>query len=288
VYLLFISFLVLIIDAVSRYRNRRLLARQILLQSLVNEKTQSLKQQNDLLEKNNSIKTRLISIISHDIVTPLKFLTVAGKGLIDNKEKLSDEVQRETLTDITQTAQELQLLSTNILNWIKYQNENRLLLPETFFPHQLTHQVFNLLGSLAKEKNIRLINSIDPSWKIEQFADPIRILIYNLVSNSIRYADGGAIEVGASKTSGDEYAIWVIDEGIGMKQETINHLLKEDVLVHNKTNESRSGHGLGYLIIKDLVRWIGGRIEIESEIGKGAQVSVFIRPRRRSKPVPIG
>lgn len=288
VYLLFISFLVVIIDAVSRYRNRRLLARQILLQSLVNEKTQSLKQQNDLLEKNNSIKTRLISIISHDIVTPLKFLTVAGKGLIDNKEKLSDEVQRETLTDITQTAQELQLLSTNILNWIKYQNENRLLLPESFFPHQPTHQVFNLLGSLAKEKKIQLINSIDPSWKIEQFADPIRILIYNLVSNSIRYADSGVIEVGASTTSGDEYAIWVIDEGIGMKQETIDHLLKEDALVHNKTNESRSGHGLGYLIIKDLVRWIGGRIEIESETGKGTRVSVFIRPRKRSTSTPIG
>jgi sensor histidine kinase regulating citrate/malate metabolism len=76
--------------------------------------------------------------------------------------------------------------------------------------------------------------------------------------------------------------------GNGMKQETIDHLLKEDALVHNKTNESRSGHGLGYLIIKDLVRWIGGRIEIESETGKGTRVSVFIRPRKRSTSTPIG
>lgn len=78
-------------------------------------------------KKNNSIKTRLISIISHDIVTPLKFLNVAGKNLIEKRKLMSEDLQVETLKEITNTSQELQLLSTNILNWIKYQNENRRL-----------------------------------------------------------------------------------------------------------------------------------------------------------------
>lgn len=281
VYVLFISVLVLIIDRVSRYRNRQLLARQALLESMVNEKTRELKEQNEVLEKNNSIKTRLISIISHDIVTPLKFLTVAGKSLKENKQKLSEEVQQETIADITQTAQELQLLSTNILNWIKYQNENRLLLPESVAPHSLAEQVFSLLSSLSKENNIQLINSIDPAWKIEQFAEPLKILIYNLVSNSIRYSDNGFVEVGASRAGDTEMVLWVLDSGIGMKPETVEHLLKEDVLIHNRTNESRSGHGLGYLIIKDLVRWLGARIDIQSTPGKGTRVSIFIRPRSK-------
>jgi signal transduction histidine kinase len=281
VYALFISGLILIIDLVSRFRNRRLLARQALLESMVNEKTQVLKEQNEILEKNNSIKTRLISIISHDIVTPLKFLTVAGKSLKENRKKISEEVQQETIADITQTAQELQLLSTNILNWIKYQNENRLLLPDNIAPHTLVEQVFSLLSSLGKEKNIQLVNSIDPSWKIDQFAEPLKILIYNLVSNSIRYSDAGVIEVGANIKSAEESTLWVADMGVGMKQETIDHLLKEDILVHNLSNESRSGHGLGYLIIKDLVRWLGARIDIQSTPGKGTRVSIFIRPRSK-------
>ncbi|MEN9525460.1 MAG: hypothetical protein RLZZ256_844, partial [Bacteroidota bacterium] len=177
--------------------------------------------------------------------------------------------------------QELQLLSTNILNWIKYQNENRLLLPDNIAPHTLVEQVFSLLSSLGKEKNIRLVNSIDPSWKVDQFAEPLKILIYNLVSNSIRYSDAGVIEVGANIKSAEESTLWVADMGIGMKQETIDHLLKEDILVHNLSNESRSGHGLGYLIIKDLVRWLGARIDIQSTPGKGTRVSIFIRPRSK-------
>jgi K+-sensing histidine kinase KdpD len=85
-----------------------------------------------VLEKADGIKTRLISIISHDIVTPLKFLTVAGRKLIDKKSRMPQDLQQETLEEMTNTAQELQLLSTNILNWIKYQNENRRLMKERF------------------------------------------------------------------------------------------------------------------------------------------------------------
>jgi len=161
-YLLCTIGLIVVINQFSRYQNRRLLKRQKELEVLVGEKTSDLKEQNTLLEKNNRIKSRLISIISHDIITPLKFLTVAGRGLKENKKQLSEEEQQETIYDITDTAQELQLLSTNILNWIKYQNENSLLLPEAVSPHQLTEQVFGLLRTLAKEKNLGLVNEIDP------------------------------------------------------------------------------------------------------------------------------
>ena len=69
----------------------------------------------ELLEKSDTIKTRLISIISHDIITPLKFLTVAGKNLLQKKQMMSEEMQNETISEITNTSQDLQLLSTNIL-----------------------------------------------------------------------------------------------------------------------------------------------------------------------------
>jgi signal transduction histidine kinase len=71
-----------------------------------------------------------------------------------------------------------------------------------------------------------------------------------------------------------------------MSQEVVDHLLKEDVVVHYKSNENRSGHGLGFLIIKDLVRWVGGRIDIQSEPDKGTRVSIFIRPRAKQNPMP--
>ncbi|MBM3431754.1 MAG: sensor histidine kinase [Bacteroidetes bacterium] len=122
--------------------------------------------------------------------------------------------------------------------------------------------------------------------KLVQFSEPLRILIYNLVSNAIRYSDKGTIRVGAEVTPQNDSRLWVLDVGIGMSQETIDHLLKKDAVVHFKSNESRSGHGLGFLIIKDLVRWIGGRIKIQSEPEKGARVSVLIRPRSKPNAMP--
>jgi K+-sensing histidine kinase KdpD len=249
---------------------------------MVGEKTRDLKEQNSLLEKNNNIKTRLISIISHDIVTPLKFLTVAGRGLTEKRDRLSEEVQQETIREITDTAQELQLLSTNILNWIKYQSENRRLLPVLFKPQELASQVFGVLNSLAKEKGIVLSNQIDPGLKVIQYTEPTKILIYNLVSNSIRYSDQGVVEVSINKLGDDGFVLIVRDNGIGMLEGKIRNILNDDVQVREISAEKRSGHGLGYLIIKDLVRWMNAKLEIESKIGVGTIVRVVFRSAKLS------
>lgn len=274
-YFLCIGLLIALIHQFSRYQNRRLIERQKELENLVTEKTKDLQEQNDVLEKNNQIKTRLISIISHDIITPLKFLTVAGRGLRAKKSQLSEKEQEETLGEITDTAQELQLLSTNILNWIKYQSENRRLLPERISPFELTQQVFGVLSSLSKEKNLSLENRIDPKLRINQYAEPMKILIYNLVSNSIRYSDKGAIIVDMIQSKG-ALVLCITDQGIGMSEAKVESLLKGDLAVREKSAEIRSGHGLGYLIIRDLVRWMQARLEITSSPGSGTVVRVYI------------
>jgi K+-sensing histidine kinase KdpD len=279
-YLACIGLLLLSVMLFSRYQNRRLLRRQRILEELIARKTNDLQEQNALLEKNNRINFRLISIISHDIVTPLKFLTVAGRGLKEKKGQLSNEIQEETIQEITDTAQELQLLSTNILNWIKYQSENQKLLPERINPHEITQQVFGILAPLTKEKNLKLVNQIQEKLHITQYAEPIRVLIYNLVSNAIRYSDHGEIAVSLTKMK-NEYLLSVSDEGIGMSKEKIDNLLYDTPPVREKSAIIRSGHGLGYLIIRDLVRWIGGSLDIASSPGKGTTIRISFRQAGR-------
>jgi signal transduction histidine kinase len=279
-YLACIGLLLLSVMLFSRYQNRRLLRRQRILEELIARKTNDLQEQNALLEKNNRINFRLISIISHDIVTPLKFLTVAGRGLKEKKGQLSNEIQEETIQEITDTAQELQLLSTNILNWIKYQSENQKLLPERINPHEITQQVFGILAPLTKEKNLKLVNQIQEKLHITQYAEPIRVLIYNLVSNAIRYSDHGEIAVSLTKMK-NEYLLSVSDQGIGMSKEKIDNLLYDTPPVREKSAIIRSGHGLGYLIIRDLVRWIGGSLDIASSPGKGTTIRISFRQAGR-------
>jgi K+-sensing histidine kinase KdpD len=258
-----------------KYRTRQLKLRQKKLETQVAEKTKELLQQNQLLEKSDSIKTRLISIISHDIITPLKFLTVAGKNLVEKRKVMSEELQQETIQEITNTSQELQLLSTNILNWIKYQNENRRLAKETFNLHELVRQVLSLLQSLAKQKKLLIENNVSETLEVHQYYEPLKILIYNLLTNSIHFTEKGTISVAATEAD-NTITVSVKDEGIGMTKEQIQRILADEVVITSANVDNKKGHGLGYLIIKDLIKTMNARLAIESKKNEGTTVSIVI------------
>jgi len=274
-YLLIAGVVLLALSLYFRLRTRQYTVRQRKLEEQVTEKTKELQQQNEVLEKNNSIKTRLISIISHDIVTPLKFLNVAGKNLIEKRKLMSEDLQVETLKEITNTSQELQLLSTNILNWIKYQNENRRLVKENFSLHEMVAQLLGLLQSLARQKKLIILNDVAPGLEIYQYYEPLKILIYNLLTNAIHFTEKGAIVVSAVKENG-YITVSVKDEGIGMSPEQIQRLMAEEVVITSANVDNKKGHGLGYLIIKDLLKTMDAKLHIESKKGEGATVSIQI------------
>jgi len=256
-----------------KFRTRQYVIRQRRLERQVSEKTRELQEKNTVLEKNDAIKTRLISIISHDIVTPLKFLTVAGKNLLDKKPLMSEELQRETVKEIIGTSQELQLLSTNILNWIKYQNENRRMAKETFNLKEMVDQVLGILQSLARQKNLVVKNSVDPQLEIYQFYEPLKILVYNLLTNAIHFTEKGMIIIDASKVN-DDIIVSVKDDGIGMTADQVQSLLADQVIITSVNVDNKKGHGLGFLIIKDLVKTMGASLSIESKKDTGTTVSV--------------
>jgi signal transduction histidine kinase len=262
-------------------RTRQLKLNQQRLEKQVSEKTKELLAKNEVLEKNDSIKTRLISIISHDIVTPLKFLTAAGKNLIEKRNVMPDELQKETLTEMANTSQELQMLSTNILNWIKYQNENRRPARENFNIHEIVKQVMGILKSLARQKHLVLKNSVAPELTMYQYYEPLKILVYNLLTNAINFSEKGEILIGAEKENGF-VKIWVKDHGVGMTPEQIQHITADEIIITSANVDKRKGHGLGYLIIKDLLKMTGGTLHIQSEKGRGTTISITLPANQRN------
>ncbi|MGF2413302.1 MAG: ATP-binding protein, partial [Ferruginibacter sp.] len=272
-YLLMLGLMIGLVVLFGKIRSRQFKLRQKKLEIQVAEKTQELLQKNEVLEKNDTIKTRLISIISHDIVTPLKFVTVAGKNLIEKRTLMSEELQQETIQEITNTSQELQLLSTNILNWIKYQNENRRLAKENFNLYEMTDQVLGVLYSLAKQKKLILVNTIDKDLQIYQYFEPLKILVYNLLTNAINFSEKGRIII-AAQPADDKLIISVTDEGVGMTADQIKNIMADQFIVSSANIDNRKGNGLGYLIIKDLIKTMDAKLHISSEKGIGTTVSI--------------
>lgn len=277
-YVCCLALLFFLLNLYFHYRTRQYENRERKLEEQVAAKTKELQEQNEQLEKNNSIKTRLISIISHDIVTPLKFLHSAGKNLIEKRKMMNDDLQVETIKEITNTSQELQLLSTNILNWIKYQNENRRMLKEQFNLHELVTQVTGLLQSLARQKNLQLLNNTDPQLMVFQFYEPLKILVYNLLTNAIHFTEKGSITI-ASSTEEDHLIVSVTDEGIGMSPEQIQRLMADEVVITSANVDNKKGHGLGYLIIKDLLKTMEATMDIQSKKAEGTTVSIILQQK---------
>lgn len=259
-----------------RIRVKQFKINQQRLEKRVALKTKDLIEKNEALQKIDSVKTRLISIISHDIVTPLKFINLAGKNLLEKRKAQPDDPDMEVISEIANTSKELQLLSTNILNWIKYQNEQRRLVKERFNAHDMVQQVMGVLNSMAKEKKLLLINEVSKDLIIYQFFEPVKIMIYNLVSNAINFTEKGSIVIKCSQLNGS-VCIIVEDAGVGMTAEQMKNIMADEFIISSVNMDNRKGNGLGYLIIKDLLKMIEGKLHIHSEKGKGTSVEISFK-----------
>ena len=188
---------------------------------------------------------------------------------------MSEELKDETIKEITGTSKELQLLSTNILNWIKYQNKNRRLAKERINVYEMANQVFSILNSLANQKNIKLLNSINNEMESVQYYEPLKILVYNLITNAIHFSERGTITVNAKETE-KSIILSVSDEGMGMTKEQIKNILADQFIISSANIDNKKGNGLGYLIIKDLLKMMNATLRINSEISKGTTVFVEV------------
>jgi signal transduction histidine kinase len=258
-----------------RWRTRRFKLRQINLERQIAEKTHELKEKNEELEKSDHIKTRLISIISHDLVTPLRFLHMTGRNLVEKKDGLTEPIRGEAILEIASTAKELELLSTNILNWIKYRNEDRRLAKETFDLYELVSHLFGVIGPLARQKRLCLVNGVEEGIVIYQFIEPVRIVLYNLLLNGINFTTEGSIHV-TCENNREGSALLIRDTGVGMTREQINNIMADHFIISSANVDNRKGNGLGYLIIKDLLKILKGHLTIQSEKEKGTTVTVWI------------
>jgi signal transduction histidine kinase len=128
---------------------------------------------------------------------------------------------------------------------------------------------------MAKQKQIRLINQVEEELPIYQFIEPVKIVLYNLVLNGINFSSEGHIVV-SSETALEGITLIIEDTGVGMTQEQINNIMADHFIISSANVDRRKGNGLGYLIIKDLLKIIRGSLFIQSEKNKGTRVQILL------------
>jgi len=216
---------------------------------------------------NNQEKDKLFSIIAHDLKGPLNSL----KSLLDLlKENTLSATEIQLMTnELRKNVDYSAELVNNVLFWAGSQLNGIVVTPVVLHLQSFVEDLLNLFVNQAAEKKIGLTNGIEPSLAGFADKDMIQVVLRNLLSNAIKFCEPGDWITIRARIIGDAVEICVEDTGIGIKEEVLEKINRnESVSTYGTAKEK--GTGLGLLLCREFTRDNNGNFRIESEWGKGS------------------
>jgi len=220
------------------------------------------------LEELNREKTRLFSMISHDLRTPLNsiqgYLELLSMGSLPAPEK--EKIEIELLNHTRQT----QDMLFNLLSWSKSQmsGSSTYLQPLNFF--STVSGTLDMMTTVANKKGITLTNEIDPHVQIKADADMLQLVVRNLVHNAIKFTGNEGLIMIKTQAGDNECLISIKDNGIGIPLEKQHDIFSLKIRSAQGTGKER-GIGLGLFLCRQLIELQDGRIWFNSVPGIGSE-----------------
>jgi len=238
---------------------------------------ESLNQANKRLEQLDQLKDEFVSTASHEIKTPMTFLqSYILKVLNEEKENLSD-VAKDRLNKAYLETQRLISLVDGMLDISKIEAGNMEFNLSDFDMAKLAKDVKEELSDAILQKKLT-VEIADWIFNIHSDRNKIYSVLLNLIDNAIKFTlDGGRVSINF-KVNGNFLETAVADTGIGIKQEDLGKLFVKFEKLGNVSSPifRTSGTGLGLYLTKKIVEQLGGKIEVQSEFGKGSTFTFSI------------
>ncbi len=248
-----------------------------LLERKVAERTRDLRAANERLQEVDRLKSQFLANMSHELRTPLNaILGFAGTLLMKLPGPLNDE-QQSQLGIIRNSAQHLLSLINDLLDLAKIESGKMTLRVETVDCGALVNEVASTLQPLADRKRLQL-NVEAPPAPVMAITDEraLKQIVINLVNNAIKFTDRGRVSLDVREIENDGQPwieISVTDTGIGIREDDRQRLF---VAFSQMDATVREGTGLGLHLSHKFASLIGGRIEFQSEFGRGSRFAVLI------------
>jgi len=222
------------------------------------------------LKEVDRLKSQFLANMSHELRTPLNSIIGFSRVILKGIDGPITEQQRQDLEAIFNSGQHLLGLINDILDISKIEAGKMELVFEPTDLQEIIRGVMSTAIALVKDKPIELQQSV-PADLPTVIADGRRVrqVLLNLVSNAAKFTDQGFIRVEA-KVEGDDVVISVSDSGIGIPPEKLPHIFEAFTQVDASPSRKYGGTGLGLTISKSFIELHGGRIWVESELGKGS------------------
>ncbi|MBC7846276.1 MAG: hypothetical protein H7Y10_07270 [Flavobacterium sp.] len=222
------------------------------------------------LEVLNTHKESVLATLSHDLRSPLgNIIGIADylKSDFDNMEP--SEVKEMINVLLKASTEELNMLDY-LVEWARIKYASEAFTPSKIMLGQYVQKVLNVLNKNATANNIQIDNEIGKG--IFVFADDKMLLsiLQNIVSNSIKHTPSGGKVTLSAKRSEDKIIVEIKDTGIGMSKEMQENLFTPQMKKLSNARKENKGAGIGLLLVKGFVEKHGGKIWVESEVGRGS------------------
>jgi len=218
-----------------------------------------------LLQSSN-LREKLISLVIHDLRSPLRFVSLLASDLLDNQSNYSSEEIKERIYWIKKGTQDIYNFSEDFLLWVTSQRDNFNITRRQIYLRPLLQEIHDFFLEQVQQKGNNLSYSAEES--LTTWSDPhiLITIIRNLVDNANKYTDGGKIVLRAYEEDA-QLCISVSDTGKGMSPKQTAYFMQQVSLDH-----IQSGSQLGHKFVYDLTHRLNGSVSIESREGVGTTV----------------
>jgi signal transduction histidine kinase len=234
------------------------------LEKAVNEKTAE-------LMESNQLKNTLLSMISHDVKSPLNSI----KSILEllNTNNIEPHEIKPLTRQLEDQVQSTYLMVENILQWSSTQNTEVKIQKQLVAMRPLVDESLKLFAFQAQHKKIHLLN-LSPELYVLADVNVLKLVLRNLISNAIKFSnEGGRILVNA-RVSENATHLTVSDNGIGMEPSVLRNLFNVDKRGSRLGTRQEIGTGLGLSLCKKFLNAMGSEIEVESSSKTGTRFTI--------------
>ncbi len=222
------------------------------------------------LRELDELKSNFLSLMSHDLKTPIAKIQALAERLYREARGLSDD-QKEYLVSIQRSNEELSHYILTILNFQRIESQELHLNKKSHDINLLIEEIVQRLSTLAVDRGVEIAMELEPMFAVELDEQLIRQVLTNLIDNAIKYNRPGTKVTVRSTDLGEFVEVAVEDNGVGIEKRQMDRLFKKFSRSEKGTSERVKGTGLGLYLAKYFIELHGGDIGVESELGKGTR-----------------